>query len=318
MTMQPVAPAVLHHLSRDLRNIHNRWNRDLPPVLQIQSGDLVRIETRDAADMHFTPDSTVADLATRDRSKIHPLTGPIQVAGAAPGDVLKIEILNYELSDWGWTVTGPGVGLLPDLLTESYFKVWRFDPARQFAEFRPGIRVPLAPFCGIFGVAPAESGELSTIPPRRNGGNMDIRHLVAGTTLYLPVLVPGALFSAGDGHAAQGDGEVCVSAIETNLAVTVRLSVLKGVSIQEPRYEGPGFYATTGVGTTILEAARKATTYMIEYVSVRCGLSTAESYALLTAIMDLKICETVDLPHYLVSAHVPTAVLGDAVGAVAQ
>ncbi|MFC1538904.1 acetamidase/formamidase family protein [Candidatus Latescibacterota bacterium] len=294
-----------YYLSNEQRNIHNRWNKDIPPVLKISSGDLVTIETRDASDWHFTPESTVKDIATRDTSKVHPLTGPIYINEAEPGDVLKIDILDFELSEWGWTVTGKDKGILPELLSDSHLKIWTYDTNKEYAELKNGIRVKLAPFCGVMGVAWEETGEFRTIPPRKNGGNMDIRHLTAGTSLYLPVFVRGALFSAGDAHAAQGDGEVCVSAIETDLAVTVRFTVLKGLSIEEPRYESDEYYATTGFGTTILEASKKATRYMVQHLSNRYGLNTEEAYMLCSVAMDLKICETVDMPHYLVSAHIP-------------
>ena len=294
-----------HFLSREEKNIHTRWNRDIPPVLNIKSGDLISMETRDASDGAFTPDSTAADIAARDTGRIHPLTGPVFVEGAGPGDVLKVDILEYELGDWGWSVSGPGKGLLPELLERDYFKAWRYDKKSGYAWFSEQVRVKLAPFCGVLGTAPAERGEFRTGPPGKHGGNMDIRYLTAGTSLYLPVWVEGALFSAGDGHAAQGDGEVGISAIETELTVTLRISVLHGESIEEPRYETDHYYATTGIGTTILEAAQKATGYMIDYVCSRYGLEKEEAYVICTAALDLKICETVDLPNYLVAAHLP-------------
>ena len=294
-----------HYLTRDQKNIHNRWNKDIPPVVHINSGDIVTIETRDASDGHFTPESTVKDIATRDSSKVHPITGPIYIEEAEPGDVLQIEILKYELGEWGWTLTGKSLGLLPDELSKSYLNIWIYDKDKKYAKFKDSIMIKLEPFCGVMGVAWEETGEFRTIPPRKNGGNMDIRYLTAGTTLYLPVFVKGALFSAGDAHAAQGDGEVCVSGIETDLTVTVRISVIKGFSIDEPRYENDTFYATTGFGTTIIEAAKKATGFMIKHLTTNYELSSEEAYVLCSVAMDLKICETVDMPHYLVSAHIP-------------
>ena len=297
-----------HYLTRDQRNIHNRWNKDIPPVVHINSGDIVTIETREASDGHFTPDSTVKDIATRDSSKVHPITGPIYIEEAEPGNVLQIDILKYELGEWGWTLTGKGLGILPDELSKSYLNIWIYDKDKKYAKFKDGIMIKLEPFCGVMGVAWEETGEFRTIPPRKNGGNMDIRYLTAGTTLYLPVFVKGALFSAGDAHAAQGDGEVCVSGIETDLTVTVRISVIKGFSIDEPRYENDTFYATTGFGTTIIEAAKKATGFMIKHLTTNYELSPEEAYVLCSVAMDLKICETVDMPHYLVSAHIPKSI----------
>ncbi len=169
-----------HFLSREERNIHTRWNRDIPPVLNIKSGDLLSMETRDASDGAFTPDSTAADIAARDTGRIHPLTGPVFVEGAGPGDVLKVDILEYELGDWGWSVSGPGKGLLPELLERDYFKAWRYDKKSGYAWFNEYVRVKLAPFCGVLGTAPAERGEFRTGPPGKHGGNMDIRYLTAG------------------------------------------------------------------------------------------------------------------------------------------
>ena len=292
-----------HFLSRDRANIHNRWNNALPPVLAISSGDTVTIETRDAVDGHFTINSTSADIATRDSLKVHPLTGPIYVRKARPGDVLKIDILKYELSDWGWTLFAKGAGLLSEHFEKEYLKIWKFDKEKQTTQLKKGIAVKLKPFSGVMGVAWDEPGEFRTLPPRKNGGNMDIQYLTEGSTLYLPVFVPGALFSAGDGHAAQGDGEVCITAIETELTVTVRISLLKGLLIEEPHYETGSFIATTGVATTMIEAAKKATLYMIRHLAMSYNLSLDEAYVLCSAAMDLKICSAAGLPNYLVSAH---------------
>ncbi|MFC1562858.1 acetamidase/formamidase family protein [candidate division KSB1 bacterium] len=295
-----------HYLSRE--KTHNRWNKDIPPILQINSNDIITIETKDASDGHFTLKSTSKDVANRDLSKVHPLTGPIYVKEAEPGDVLQVDILKYELSEWGWTLISEGRGFLPEDFSKNYLQIWRYDRNKKYAEFKEGIRAKLDPFCGVMGVAWEESGDFRTSPPRKNGGNMDIKHLTAGTTLYLPVLVKGALFSAGDGHAAQGDGEVCVTAIETDLTVTLHLSVRKDFSIDEPQYENDIFYATTGFGTTIIEAAKKATKFMIKHLTKNYGLSPEEAYVLCSIAMDLKICEVVDLPNYLVSAHIPKSI----------
>ena len=295
-----------HFLSR--QRTHNRWNRDLEPILTIQSGQTVRVETRDASDGHFSPDSTTADVASRDRGRIHPLTGPIRVEGAEPGDVLQVDILGFELPEWGWTAVAPPGGFLAEELEGDYLHIWRFDKEAGYTEFKPGIRVPLRPFLGVIGLAWDEEGEFRTFPPRAQGGNMDIRHLTAGTTVYLPVALAGALLSVGDGHAAQGDGEVAISAIECDLTARLRVTLRKDLDIQEPHYEGPGFYATTGFATSIDEAARKATRYMLDYLSKHHNLTRHEAYVLASAAVDLQINETVDMPHYLVSARLPKAV----------
>lgn len=284
---------------------HNRWNKDILPILRINSNDTVTIETREASDRHFTPKSTSKDAENRDLSKVHPLTGPIYIEEAEPGDILQIDIIKYELEDWGWTIISKGRGFLPEDFPVDYLKIWKYDKNKEYAECKEGIRIKLEPFCGVMGVAWEESGEFRTSPPRKNGGNMDCKYLTSGTTLYLPVFIKGALFSVGDGHAAQGDGEVCVSAIETDLKVTLKFTVRKDLSIEEPQYENNLFYATTGFGETIEEAAKKATRFMIKHLSKNFKLSPEEAYILCSVAMDLKICEVVDLPNYLVSAHIP-------------
>ena len=289
---------------------HNRWNRDLAPRLTVRSGETVTVQTREASDGHFNPASTSADVATRDRGRVHPLTGPIWVQGAAPGDVLQVDIIGYELPDWGWTCISPPAGFLGDEIGESYLHIWNFDHHSQTAQLKPGIQVAIdRPFLGVIGLAWNEPGEFRTIPPRAQGGNMDIRYLTAGTSLYLPVDLPGAMLSVGDGHAAQGDGEVCVSAIECDLTAHLRLTVRKDLSIAEPQYETADLYATTGIGTSIEQAAKKATRAMIAHLTTMHALTQAEAYVLCSVAMDLNICETVDMPHYLVSAHLPRAVL---------
>ena len=295
-----------HYLSRE--KTHNRWNKDIPPTLHVKSGDTVTIETKDAADGHFTPESTSADVASRDLSKVHPLTGPIFVEEAEPGDVLQVDILKYDLSEWGWTLIAKDRGFLPEDFQNEYLQIWKYDKNKEYADLKKGFRVKLEPFCGVMGVAWEEPGEFRTFPPRKNGGNMDCKYLTAGTTLYLPVFVNGALFSAGDAHAAQGDGEVCVSAIETDLSVTVKLSVRKDISIEEPQYENDVFYAVTGFGETIIIAAKKATGFMVNHLTANYDLSAEEAYVLCSNAMDLKICEVVDMPNYLVSAHIPKSI----------
>lgn len=291
----------------DASKTHNRWNRDLPPVLRVQSGQTVAIETVDASDNQLSLSSTAADIPNVSFDPIHPLTGPIYVEGAEPGDVLQVDILEVEAGDWGWSGIFPGFGFLSDRFTEPYLKTFDLSQNKSYVELRPGIRVPLNPFCGVMGVAPADTGAFSTIPPRANGGNMDNRYLTAGTTLYLPVFVQGALFSVGDGHGAQGDGEVCGTGVEMPLTLTARLTVRKDKKIAEPQYETADYYATTGFGPTIDEAARKAAGFMVDYLVSEHGLAAEEAYVLASLAADMKISETVDVPHMLVAMHLPKA-----------
>ena len=190
---------------------HTRWNRDLPPALEIESGDSVEMELRDSSDGQVKPDWTTARLAQLDRNRIHALTGPIFIKGARPGDSLEIVIESIEHHGWGWTSLIPGLGLLPERFPDFFLHIWQLDQAST--TLGPAT-IPLHPFCGIMGVAPEEPGEHRTRPPGRFGGNLDVRQLSAGARLYLPVCVEGGLFSAGDTHAAQGDGEVCINGIE--------------------------------------------------------------------------------------------------------
>ncbi len=301
-------PKVDHTLTLD--QTHNRFSRTIPPVLRVQSGAVIRAETEEATDGQLTPDSTAADLAGLDFGLIHPLTGPVYVEGAEPGDVLKVTLHRFELGDWGWVASTPDFGFLADEFPEPFLKIFRFEPGARSAEFS-GRHIPLQPFPGVMGVAPDTDEMLSTIPPRANGGNMDNQYLTAGTIVYFPVFVKGALFSIGDPHAAQGDGEVCGTAIEAPMTITYELEVLKDRGpIQEPHYETADAYAVTAFAVTLDEAARKATGYMIDYLVQQQGMDRMEAYVLCSLAGDLKISEVVDVPHVLVSMHLPKDLLG--------
>lgn len=292
-------------------NTHNRFSSAVPPALTVPSGSVVEVFTEEATDGQLDVESTVEDLAEVDFDPIHPLTGPIYVEGAEPGDVLAVKLHAIEVGDWGWTAVFPGFGFLADEFTEPWLKTFRLEEGATQVAFGDRIRIPLEPFPGVMGVAPPTDSMLSTIPPRANGGNMDNRHLVAGTTVYLPVFVTGALFSIGDTHAAQGDGEVSGTGIEAPMRIILELNVIKdGRVIPEPQYETDEFYGVTGYATTLDEAARKATRYMVDYLEEEHGLERTEAYVLSSLAADLKISEVVDVPHVLVSMHIPKEVLG--------
>ena len=281
-------------------------------MLRVPSGSVVEMFTKEASDGQLTMTSDASALLTLDFDPIHPLTGPVYVEGASPGDVLAVTLHEIEVGDWGWAAVAPGFGFLADVFTEPYIKTFELGPDAEYAEFAPGIRIPLEPFAGVMGVAPDTDSMLVTIPPRANGGNMDNRHINTGTTVYFPVFVEGALFSIGDTHAAQGDGEVSGTAIEAPMRIVLELTVLEGARpIQEPQYETDEYYATTGFGTTIDEAARKATLYMIDYLVEVHGMDRTDAYVLCSLAADLKISETVDVPHMLVSMHMPKEVIGN-------
>ena len=292
---------------------HCRWDQSIAPLVTVEPGEIVELETREASDGQIVPGSNAEILSRLDFSVIHPLTGPVAIVGAEPGDTLEIEMLDIRPKAWGWTGILPGFGLLADDFPEPYLKVWELQG--DHAYFKPGIRIPLEPFCGVMGVAPAEPGSLDTIPPRLNGGNIDIKQLVKGAKLLLPVLYPGAHFSLGDAHAAQGDGEVCGTAIEGPMVVTVRFGLHKGYSIPELQYSTPGsavekantkgYYVTTGHSPNLYEAAQNAVRHMIGHLVRHYDLTRHEAYALCSVTVDLRISEIVDAPNWLISAFLP-------------
>lgn len=290
---------------------HNRFSSTIPPVLSVPSGAVVEMFTKEASDGQLTLNSDVSALETLDFDPIHPLTGPIYVEGAHPGDVLAVTLHQIEVGDWGWAAIIPGFGFLADQFTEPYLKTFTLGADAEFADFGNGVRIPLAPFPGVMAVAPATDSMLSTHPPRANGGNMDNRHLTAGTTVYFPVLVEGALFSIGDTHAAQGDGEVSGTAVEAPMRIVLQLEIVEGARpLPEPQYETSDYYAVSAHATTLDEAARRATEYMVDYLVEEHGMDRADAYVLVSLSADLKISEVVDLPNVLVSMHIPKSVLG--------
>ncbi|MDJ0645289.1 MAG: acetamidase/formamidase family protein [Flavobacteriaceae bacterium] len=289
---------------------HNKFSSQIPPVLKVKSGAIIEAFTEDASDEQFDLNSKLTDLDALKFDPIHPLTGPVYVEGALPGDVLKVTLHKIEMGDWGWNAVVPGFGFLADTIKEKYLRIYELGKDKAHIDFNDKIKVALKPFPGVMGVAPPTEEMLSTIPPRANGGNMDDPNLVEGTTVYFPIFVEGALFSIGDAHAVQGLGEVCGTAIEAPMRFVYQLDVLKNKSIKEPQYETKDYYATTGFGTTIDEAAKKATLYMIDYLQQEHNLTKLEAYALCSLAGDLKISETVDVPHMLVTMHISKEVLG--------
>ncbi len=290
---------------------HNRFSAAIPAVVTVPSGSIVEVHTKEATDGQLTVESGVDAVLALDFDPIHPLTGPVAVEGAEPGDVIAVTLLDIEIGEWGWTAVVPGFGFLADQFTEPFLKTFRFAAGDTVAQFNERITVPLRPFAGVMGVAPSTDSMLSTIPPRANGGNMDNRHLTVGTTVYFPVFVEGGLFSIGDTHAAQGDGEVSGTAIEAPMRIVYEIALVEGSrQIDEPQYETDEYYGVTAFATTTDAAARKATLYMIDYLEAEHGLNRTEAYVLCSLAGDLKISELVDVPHVLVSMHMPKRVLG--------
>src|SRR2546422_6456803 len=306
-----------HHL--DDSEIHREWNNAIAPRLAIDPGDPGVFDTRDAADRYYSRKSTHEDVLGRGPFRGHPLTGPVRVNGAAPGDVLVVEILDMRPgADFGWTNVRPGRGLLPESdFSKPFLQIWDLSDGTH-ARMDRRVAVPVEAFPGVMGTALDEPGGHSTMPPRKNGGNMDVKHLVAGTTLYLPVWVDGALFSVGDAHGAQGDGEVCVTAVEMVARVTLRFHLQPRRALKEPqlRTRGPlsagtnhgPFFATTAHGPDLFAAAQQAVRYMIDHLVTERGLSREEAYILSSVAVDLKISEIVDTPNWIVSAFLPESV----------
>ena len=304
-----------HELKADV--VHHEWNNAIPPRLEIDPGDTVVFHTRDAADGFYSPTSTAADVMRR-VFKGHPLTGPVRVRGARPGDTLVVEILDMRPAPWGWTQIRPGRGLLPQSeFGEPFLQIWDLSDGTH-ARMDRRVAVPIAPFPGVMGVALDDPGGHSTIPPRKNGGNMDIKQLTRGTTLYLPVWVEGALFSIGDGHAAQGDGEVCITAVEMNAQVTLRFGLQSGRRLPEPRLRTTGpvgaatnhgpHFATTAHGPDLFASSQQAIRYMIDHLVEERGLAREEAYVVSSVAVDLKISEIVDAPNWIVSAFLPESI----------
>ena len=241
---------------------------------------------------------------------VHTLTGPVLVEGAEPGDTLAVELLEIEPADWAWMAIIPHFGFLAnDFGDKTTLKTFQLNNDRGYVDFSDNIRVPLRPFAGVMGVAPDTDEMLSTIPPRANGGNLDDPNLTVGTTVYFPVFVPGALFSIGDTHAVQGLGEVSGTAMEAPMRIVYRISILKNArAIEEVQYETDSYYATTGFAETIDEAARKATRFMVDHLVETRGLSREDAYMLCSIAGNLHIAEVVDVPHMLVTMHMPKSI----------
>jgi acetamidase/formamidase len=302
----------IHHLTRE--RTHNRWDRSLPPILRVPSGEVVEFETREASDNQVSPRSDVSAIENLNFDVIHPLTGPVFVEGALPGDTLQVDVVDIQHDGWGWTAQLAGFGLLADDFPKAYLHLWDLKRT-DYAELQPGIRVPLAPFLGVMGLAWEADGAFSTIPPSAVGGNIDIKHLVAGASLLLPVRVAGALFSCGDAHAAQGDGEVCGTGIEAPMHCALRFTVRQDIAIKELQFVYPGgvraydsrrgYHVTCGVAPDLMEASKNAVRHMIEHLGKTYRLSPEEAYVLCSVAVDLHLSEVVDAPNWIVSAFLP-------------
>ncbi len=302
-----------HNLSAE--PTHSRWNRALPPRLTIAPGDTVYFECVDASGAQVNPHMTLPEYLAIDRGRIHALTGPVFVASAEPGDVLQIDVLDVAHKGWGWTSVVEGLGFLKERFADPFLFHWRLG--REVSRSLAPAAVPLRPFCGVMGVAPGEDGEFRTRPPGVFGGNMDVRELCSGATLYLPVLNRGALFSVGDAHAAQGDGEVCINGIECPADATLRFHVHKGRSIAGPIIDSAPHttqdldtaWIVVESATDAVAAARAATLRMIDLLADRWGFDDIHAYLLCSVALHLKFSQVVNEPMFTVSAAMPKHVL---------
>lgn len=329
-----------HSFHIPLSKAHLKWNNAIPPALTVPSGSDITFDLKDGGNNQIRPDNESTALQTFDFTLADPAFGPVYVEGAEPGDVLKVEINALAPADYGWTAILSGFGLLADEYPEQHVKLWDLSPASlrpgitgasgpRRAVFRPGISVPVRPFLGVIGIAPAAQGEFSTIPPYAlSGGNVDTRYLGVGSTVYFPCQVPGALFSCGDGHAAQGDGEVCGTAIETPMRAGLRLSVIKRgaegwMALKCPHYTTPprtgevaeddlkGTYAALGIHAEPREAARMALRGLLDWLEKEKGLTRVEGYMLASVAASLRMTEVVDMPNFAVSCSIPLSTFED-------
>lgn len=358
------------HLGDEPQCGHNRWHPEIEPKLEVAEGEEIGLETRDASDGYITPKTTPADFPTLQRGAVHPLTGPVSVKGAKPGDLLEVEFLDIIPTKWGFSCIYPGMGYLADVMKTPFIAHWDLQDGWATSKQIPGVRIPGAPFMGISGVAPshaqleawtkreaelasrggvalppdpasavpasgrAATAGLRTIPPRENGGNMDVKQLTKGSKLFLPVAVEGALFSTGDAHFAQGDGEVCLNAVEMSGTAVVRFKLHRGEAQRRkirfpyfshasyflaPKWAVPErFIATMGMpidadgsnrmGDTNL-CIRNALLQMIDLLHER-GFSREQAYIICSVAVDLRVSNVVDVPNFIVSALLSEDIFG--------
>jgi acetamidase/formamidase len=295
------------------------WDRRHEPLLVVPSGAEIVVETAECSNGQVAPSSTADAIRDIDFAQVDPIAGPIVVEGARPGDVLQVDVLELTPGSWGWSANYPGSGLLPEDFPDPWLYVW--DVSGPRAPYLAGISVPVEPMIGIVGCTPAAPGPHSSIPPLRTGGNLDVKHIGVGASVYLPIEVEGAMLGLGDAHAAQGDGEVGGSGIEVPMTVTVRVKVRRDLDIQLPEYEvrrplerrsaaQAGYHVTTGIGPDLFEASRSEVRAMIRRLERTRGLAPIEAYELCSVALDLKISEIVDHPNFVVSAFLPNDLFG--------
>ena len=300
------------HLGTD--TVHYAWDRDLAPALELDGAGTVELDLLDSGSGQFDASSTHASLGSLDLGRVNPVTGPILVRGAEPGDALLVRVRELSPASWGWSANIPGFGLLAEDFPDPVLVHSRIGEKEVELDFGPVL--PAQPMIGTLGLALPEPGEHPLLPPSRHGGNMDIRQLGAGATVLLPVGVSGALLSLGDGHAAMGDGEICGTGVETSARTVLEIELIKDRPITAPILETPASarrsgaaLVTTGIGPDLLTAAKDAARALVDETVRRTGLSAVQAYILASLTADLIISEIVDLPNYVVSLHLPLDLL---------
>lgn len=299
--------------------LHFGWDNSLEPALVIDPGSVIEVDTLDAGGGQLDRNSSLEDVSNFDFSKVNPAFGPVYVKGAEPGDALKISVLDLKLAGWGWTANIPGFGLLADQFTEPALHIWDFDPScKKPAVFKPGGKVPLKPFPGIMGNALPDPGCHSVVNPRMYGGNMDTRDMGVGTEILIPIGVQGALFSCGDGHAAQGDGEICGTAIEAPMAMTLKLDLVKNAKLRYPQFstkipvtrhfDASGYDVTMAMGEDLMQCAKDCVSDMVSKIAAEHNMAPVDAYMLASVCADLRISEIVDAPNWIISCYFPRVI----------
>jgi formamidase len=296
-------------------SVHHAWDNTLSPVVEIEPGQRVELDLLNSSGGQLGPDSTVEDVARLDFAQVNPVTGPIAVRGAQPGDAVTVRVVELAVDTWGWTACIPGFGLLAEEFPDAHLAVSTIAEGTVALPFGPTL--PAVPMIGTLGLALPEPGAHSLVPPSRHGGNLDIRHLTEGATITLPVGVAGALLSIGDAHAAMGDGEVCGTGIETSARTVLEIGLIPGAAPRFPILRTApaanrtgSALATTGVGPDLMSAAKDATKAMIDEITRRTGLTPIQAYLLASTAADLKISEIVDQPNWVVSMHLTLSLIG--------
>jgi acetamidase/formamidase len=296
------------HLGRSVA--YHAWDRSQPPEVEIDPGDEVALSLRDGSNAQLDPSSTAETMLGLDPTQMDPLTGPIWVKGAEPGDVLTVEMLEISLASWGWSGIIPGLGLLHDKFPGPLFRQW--DLTGSAVDIGNGMEFPMSPMVGVIGVAPAQAGRFSTVVPTEAGGNMDVKYIVAGSVVHLPVLCEGGLLSLGDAHALQGDGELNGTAIECEADIVIRVGLQKGGGLDAPVVDTAPhpvvqepMRSFLGVGPDLFEASRDSALRATDALAAALRVDDADAYNLLGTIGELRIHEIVDRPNWVVGCMLP-------------